>query len=113
MKNSGVGRTTPGGRRNGKGTGEDFLGPRTGPHSSGLIVVVKRAQNDSRQWLQSFVREVGADSNQTVHHGVKFVDERSGPLANIIEITWPHRNASKLEVQLNLLPLEVHIIEEM
>ena len=51
------------------------------------------------------------NSNQTEHHGLKFVDERSGPHANIIEITWTHINASKLEVQ--LLPLEVHILEEL
>lgn len=53
------------------------------------------------------------NSNQTVHHGVKLVDERSGLHAKVTEITWPHINASKLEVQLNLLPLEVHILEEM
>jgi len=51
--------------------------------------------------------------DQSVHYGVKFVDERSGLHANIIEITWPHINSSKLEVQLRFLPLEVHILEEM
>jgi hypothetical protein len=65
------------------------------------------AEPRTRDWRRK------KNSNHTVHQGVKFVDERSSLHANIIEITWPHINASKLEVQLHLLPLEVQILEEM
>jgi len=66
---------------------------------------VSTAEPRTRDWRRK------KNSNQTVHHGLKFVDEQSGPRANIVEITWTHTNASKLEVQ--LLPLEVHILEEL
>ena len=42
-----AGQRSIGFRRN--GIGEGFPGPRTGPHSNGLMDFVKRTQNDSRQ----------------------------------------------------------------
>jgi hypothetical protein len=58
-KRQAEGQSSIGFRRNGKGTGEDFPGPCIGKHSSGLMVLIKRAQNGSRQWLMSLVCGIG------------------------------------------------------